>query len=91
MGSMEKLWTRYYQALADAVEQKPSGSAPLVAVRGSGNSPSAAPGAPPAPPAVATAGNPVAGAWTYVQGSQQFNGVEEPREVLLELWVENGC
>jgi hypothetical protein len=28
--------------------------------------------------------------WTYAPGSQKFNGVEEPHEVLLELWVENG-
>jgi hypothetical protein len=86
--SVEKMWTRYYQALADAVEQKPSGSAPLVAMRGSGASPSPAAAAPPS--AAAAAGNPFAGAWTYTQGSQQFNGAGEPREVLLELWVENG-
>jgi hypothetical protein len=91
MEAMEKLWTRYYQALADAVEQKTSGSAPLTAMRGSGDSlPPAASGAPAAPPAAAAGGNPVAGSWTYVQGSQQFNGVGEPKEVLLELWVENG-
>jgi hypothetical protein len=85
--SMEKLWTRYYQALADAVEQKPAGSAPLVALRGSaGSAPASASGA----PAAAAGGIPVSGAWTYAQGSQQFNGLGEPREVLLELWVENG-
>ena len=69
MESVEKLWTRYYQALDDAVEQRPSGAAPLVAVRGSAASLPLATGA----PSPASAGNPVAGAWTYVQGSQQFN------------------
>lgn len=81
-GAMEQLWTRYYQALADAVEQKPSGSAPLAAVRG------AAAEAP--PPPSGSAASPLAGVWTYVEGSQQFNGLGEPRDALLELWVENG-
>ena len=81
MDCMGKLWTSYYQALADAVEQKPSGSAALVAVRGAAAA---------APPAVANAASPVAGNWTYVTGSQQFNGLGEPSGVLLELWVENG-
>jgi hypothetical protein len=81
MESVEKLWTSYYQALADAVEQRPSGSPPLVAIRGSGEAP---------PPVASADGNPMAGSWTYVRGSQQFNGVGEPRDVLLELWVENG-
>jgi hypothetical protein len=80
LDSMEKLWTRYYQSLADAVEQKPAGAAALVAVRG----------AAPAPVAAGSAATPVAGNWTYVQGSQQFNGLGEPTGVLLELWVENG-
>jgi hypothetical protein len=78
---MEKLWTHYYQALEDAVEQKPAGAA-LVAIRGSAASAPAA--------ANANAASPVAGNWTYVQGSQQFNGLGEPHDVLLEIWVENG-
>jgi hypothetical protein len=82
LDSLEKLWTRYYQSLEDAVEQKPAGAATLVAVRG------AAAAAPPG--AAANAATPVAGNWTYVQGSQQFNGLGEPSGVLLELWVENG-
>ena len=81
LDSMQKLWARYYQAIEDAVEQKPAGAAALVAIRGS---------AAPAPVAAANAATPVAGNWAYVEGSRQFNGLGEPSGVLLELWVENG-
>jgi hypothetical protein len=37
------------------------------------------------------ADNPLVGVWTYAEGSQQFNGVAEPRQVLLELWMEDGA
>jgi hypothetical protein len=30
------------------------------------------------------------GTWTYAEGSQQFNGVAEPKHVILELWMEKG-
>ena len=96
-----RLWTRYYQSLADAAEQKPNGSAPLVAAR-SGETAPAAPAPGPAAPAAAVSvprpaaaaaaapQNPLVGVWTYAEGSQQFNGAAEPREVMLELWIEGG-
>jgi hypothetical protein len=82
-----RLWTHYYQALIDGVEQPGAGSTPLQAIRSS---------EPPAPvAAVAPTGEPSApnrlvGVWAYVEGSQQFNGAGEPRDVLLELWMEKG-
>jgi hypothetical protein len=30
------------------------------------------------------------GVWAYVEGSQEFNGVAEPRHAMLEIWIENG-
>jgi hypothetical protein len=82
--ALDRLWTRYYQALVDSVEQAPGGSRALVARR---------PSEPPVDsPAVAGgADNPLVGVWTYAEGSQQFNGVAEPRQVLLELWMEDGA
>ena len=38
----------------------------------------------------APAANPLSGTWAYLEGTQQFNGVAEPRRVLLELWMEGG-
>jgi hypothetical protein len=82
--ALDRLWTRYYQALVDSVEQAPGGSRPLIARR-------------PSEPAVDSPGssagtdNPLVGVWTYAEGSQQFNGVGEPRQVLLELWMEGGA
>src|SRR5580704_8980800 len=78
--SIQKLWTRYYQALVDSVEQKPGGSAPLL------STPAKAPPAPGRSPE-----HPLVGTWTYADGSQQFNGVAEPRQVVLELWIEKGA
>jgi hypothetical protein len=89
MDQLNRLWTRYYQALADALEQKPGGAAPLTPP---GSTDPAAPAArvtEAAPPAQ-SAGNPLAGIWTYQARSQKFNGVAEPGNVLLELWIENG-
>jgi hypothetical protein len=79
--ALDHLWTRYYQALVDSVEQSPGGSRPLLARRPSepaGDSPAASGGT----------DNPLVGVWTYAEGSQQFNGIAEPRQVLLELWME---
>jgi hypothetical protein len=89
MDQLNRLWTRYYQALADALEQKPGGAAPLTPP---GSADPAAPVArvSGAVPAAQSAGNPLAGIWTYQEGSQRFNGVAEPGSVLLELWIENG-
>ena len=91
--SLEKLWTHYYQAVADAVEQRPSGGVPLVAIRRNGASEpeNSVPGAaPPKSTATVDPANPFSGAWIYVSGSHQFNGVGEPVDALLELWLESG-
>ncbi len=77
--AVQKLWTRYYQALIDSVERKPGGSTPLAAKSEAVSAP-AAPGQE----------NPLTGTWTYADGSQQFNGVAEPKQVILELWMEKG-
>ncbi len=83
--ALRKLWTRYYQLLIDSVEQRPSGSSPLVPVRaGAGGSLAGAQARPP------SSQNPMTGVWTYLEGSQEFNGVGEPRRVILEFWMENG-
>jgi hypothetical protein len=93
---LSKLWTHYYQALDDAVEQKPGGAQPLV------SSSSVAPheALAPAPEGFSGGAGPrsaglpgleaLAGTWRYAERSQQFNGVEEPRQVLLEISVEKG-
>ncbi len=86
-GSLEHLWTHYYQSLDNAAEQKPGGAAPLV----SSITPPEAPA--PAPVPVQQSGQPsgvaaLAGVWRYLEGSQQFNGVEEPRQIMLELSVQ---
>jgi hypothetical protein len=83
---LRRLWTHYYQALVDGLEQRPAGSTPLGAIRASDS---------PAPKTAAATGgrteqNPLVGAWEYVEGSQEFNGVAEPRHALLELWIEKG-
>jgi len=92
---LQRLWTGYYQVLVDTIEQKPSGSVPLVAIRTAGRAASTAGGmasnAQPALPApvVPDASKPFVGAWAYSVGSQQFNGVAEPAYALLEMWFEN--
>jgi hypothetical protein len=78
--TLRRLWTAYYQALADAVEQK--ATPPLTLLRPDGAHPGA-------PTAQSNEGPPV-DVWIYVAGSLQFNGVAEPKRVLLELWTENG-
>ena len=93
MDQLGRLWTRYYQALADAVEQGPGGAAPLIPVRssvGAAGSPVPAVVVPNSAPPAQSSGNPLVGVWTYPERSQKFNGVAEPRNVLLELWIENG-
>lgn len=88
--ALQTLWTNYYQTLVGSVEQKPNGSAPL-----------AASATPPVAetqsaklagkiPAAKSVDNPLIGTWTYSEGSQQFNGVAEPHQVVLELWIEKG-
>jgi hypothetical protein len=79
--TLRRLWTAYYQALADAVERK--STAPLTPVQ---RPDSAHPG----DPTARSADSPQEEVWTYTEGSQQFNGVAEPKRVLLELWTENG-
>lgn len=84
----QKLWTHYYQAVADAVEQKPSGSKALISSAVVPQSESE-----PAPAAASPASGgleKLVGAWEYAERSQQFNGVEEPHQVLLELSIEKG-
>ena len=86
---VERIWTHYYQALVDEMERKAGTSRPLVA---SITLPVPAPE--PAPSAAApriSVLDRVAGTWRYVEGSQQFNGVEEPRQVLMELFIEKGA
>jgi hypothetical protein len=86
---VERIWTHYYQALVDGVERKAGTSRPLVA---SITPPAPAPEPTPSAAAPRISGlDRVAGTWRYVEGSQQFNGVEEPRQVLLELFVEKGA
>jgi hypothetical protein len=95
---LQRLWTGYYQVLVNTIEQKPGGSAPLVAIRsagraastGEGTASESQPAGPPNPAAVVPdAWKPFVGAWAYTAGSQQFNGVAEPAYALLELWFEN--
>lgn len=78
--SLTKLWTGYYQALAAAATRKPQGSVSLIPVRGGV-------AAPTVPKSVS---HPMEGVWIYLEGSRLFNGAGEPRQVLLELWLENG-
>jgi hypothetical protein len=86
---VERIWTHYYQALVDEVERKSGTSRPLIA---SITPPESAPEPVPSAAAARISGpDRVAGTWRYVEGSQQFNGVEEPRQVLLELFVEKGA
>jgi hypothetical protein len=89
--ALQKLWTRYYQVLVDAIEQKPDGSTLLAPIRvhGGGTDDSSSAGqTAPAPP-VPEAWKLFVGAWSYVKGSQQFNGIAEPASALLEIWFEN--
>ena len=87
--AQEQLWNRYYQALIDSIEQRQHGGVPLVAARPSVSG-KAGP-APAAPAAVAQAPrDPIVGAWSYIEGSEEFNGIAEPREVLLEIRIEDG-
>lgn len=78
--ALRRLWTAYYQALAIAVEQDPAAAA-LTPLRSAEDA---------EPPPAGSAVTPLAGVWTYIEGSQQFNGVSEPRLVLLELWMDSG-
>lgn len=75
-----RLWTRYYEALIEAT----AGTA------GSPQTPASA-GPAGSAPAARAPDNPLAGVWTYIEGSQQFNGVAEPSHVILELRMENGA
>jgi hypothetical protein len=84
----EKLWTHYYQAMADAVEQKPSGSKPLISSAVAPAPEMAAAGDAASPAGIGI--DKLAGTWEYAERSQQFNGVEEPRQVLLELSMNKG-
>jgi hypothetical protein len=90
---LQKTWVHYYQGVIDAAEQKTGGSAPLMSIlspaAGTPAAPAGAPAAPVAAPA-APAANALAGTWGYLEGTQQFNGVAEPHQVLLELWMEGG-
>lgn len=83
----KNLWSHYYQAVADAVAP---GGKQLI----SSSAPPAAPETPEAPAdsASVSRANPekLVGTWEYPEHSQQFNGVEEPREVLLELAMDKG-
>ena len=74
------LWTSYYAALIEAT----AGTA------GSPQTPESA-GPTGSAPATRAPDNPLAGVWTYSEGSQQFNGVAEPIHVILELRMENGA
>lgn len=86
-GVLQEMWTRYYQTLIDRVEQRPGGPVPLVATRASKGS---ATTPPQEDSSAAASQNPLVGVWTYVEGSQEFNGVAEPRRAMLEVWIENG-
>lgn len=84
--ALQKLWTRYYQALVDSVEQKP-GSTPLIV---SANPHALSEGLVTPVPVLRGMDNPWVGTWTYVDGSQQFNGIAEPQQVILEIWMDKG-
>jgi hypothetical protein len=96
---LRKLWSGYYQALVDAVEQRSGGSAPLIAILPGGRPDRTAttatasgtlPGGPASPPVVVPEALKVfTGAWSYSAGSKQFNGVAEPVYAVLELWYED--
>jgi hypothetical protein len=91
--ALARLWTHYYQALVDSVEQKRGQSTPLIAssIAPATNPAGAFPGSV-GQLATASSGTngPLVGTWTYVEGSEQFNGIAEPKHVILELWMENG-
>jgi hypothetical protein len=76
--SLGSLWSGYYLAMAAVVEQKPPGSVRLTALQEATTA------------AVGRPAHPMEGVWIYLEGSRLFNGAGEPRQVLLELWVENG-
>ena len=88
MDQLNRLWTCYYQALDDALEQKP-GKTPLTPA-GSADSDASTVGVSGAGRPAASAGSPLAGIWIYPERSQRFNGIAEPANVLLELWIEGG-
>jgi hypothetical protein len=88
--ALQKLWARYYQSLADAVEQKPAGSAPLMTRLPANTAVGAETAVAAETPNPASNNNPLVGTWIYPEGSQRFNGVAEPRQVMLELWMEQG-
>jgi hypothetical protein len=88
--ALQKLWARYYQSLVDGVEQKPAGSAPLLTRLPANTAPLAFSAAPNPASNAAVDSNPLLGTWTYRDSSHQFNGVAEPRQVMLELWMEQG-
>jgi hypothetical protein len=82
--ALQHLWTTYYQALADSSSHSPSESIPLSASTPSDvNSNSDA-------SSRRTEKSQLLGAWTYSEGSQRFNGVGEPHQVVLELWMDGG-
>jgi hypothetical protein len=87
--ALQKLWIRYYQSLVDAVEQRPDGSSPLI-VKLPANATTGLTAVPAIPSGPAANDNPLVGTWIYQEGSQQFNGVAEPHQVILELWMEQG-
>jgi hypothetical protein len=88
---LERMWSKYYQALSDAIGSNSAASVPLLKTRGSAPAP-VAPGAASAQsaaqPAAASA---LVGEWSYKVGSRQFNGVGEPVMVILELWMDQGA
>ena len=92
MDQLGRLWGRYYQAIADAVEQKPDGAAALTPIRpaAGGDSTLSASAAASVAAAAPSSQHPLVGVWTFPERSQKFNGVAEPIGVLLEIWVENG-
>ena len=86
--ALKKLWTDYYQSLADAVERPLGRSTPLSPTAEVRRQETLSATGQIAMPRGAD--SPLAGIWVYKEGSQQFNGVAEPHQVILELWMEHG-
>ncbi|MCX6622542.1 MAG: hypothetical protein NTY38_16035, partial [Acidobacteria bacterium] len=80
---IRKLWQKYYQALTGVLDQPGAAGAAAPPTERLA-APSRAHAGAPEPP---RAESPAVGVWKYVVGSQQFNGVAEPKQVLLELWM----
>ena len=83
---LQRMWSKYYQALADAINANSAASVPLLTTRTAEGVSSSAPAE---ATAQSAAVSPLVGEWSYKLGSRKFNGVGEPLMVILELWMDH--